>query len=335
MTFTSFRNGTAASATALLLAAAFTLSGPGSASAQTTSTRDAGTTSGTSGGSLSGSTSGSDSSAGLPNAIALTGVIRDFRERTASGGHADFERQPTRGFGHYVTQVSNNLDVDGKPEFKSTGYKRTKQAKDSSGRNVIGARDYIAARSGDQAGTVEKVEGGSLTTTENFAQWYRDTNGSNLSVPLAITLVRNPGTNMYTFNDRLDPTYSTTGGFFPINGQLMGNSGGTTPTQNFHFTYELDTSFVYKRGTGQVFTFTGDDDVWVFIDGKLVIDIGGVHAAVSQTIDVDRCSWLEDGQRYSLKFFFAERHRTQSNFRIDTSISLENAELPATSGLSD
>lgn len=319
------RTGPAASATALLIAAAMTM---------TASTVSAQTRTNT-GGSISAGNTNSDQYAGLPNSISLMGVVRDFKERKASGGHPDFELDPARGFGHYMGQVADTLDADGKPQFKSTGKKVTTQWRDSSQRNIMPPREYLGTRQGDSAGVAETQAGGSLTSEAAFRQWYRDTNGVNLSMPLSITLVRNPGTNTYTFNDRLDSTYSSLGGFFPINGQLFGNSGGSTPTQNFHFTYELDTTFVYRRGTNQVFTFTGDDDVWVFVDGKLVIDIGGIHSAVSQTIDLDRCTWLEDGRRYSLKFFFAERHRTQSNFRIDTSISLENARIPATSALND
>ena len=165
--------------------------------------------------------------------------------------------------------------------------------------------------------------------------WWRDVPGMNLSKPLSLTLTRASNSNVYTFNDQNDTLYKARGGFFPINGELWGNSGGSTPNTNFHFTFELDTTFIYKRGTGQVFTFIGDDDVFVFIDGKCVIDLGGVHSAVSQSVDLDKLPWLVDGQRYPLKFFFAERHRTQSNFRIETTLSLENAKLPESSALYD
>jgi len=73
----------------------------------------------------------------------------------------------------------------------------------------------------------------------------------------------------------------------------------------------------------------------LFIDGKLVVDIGGVHSAVSQTIDLDRLNWLVDGNKYNFKLFFAERHTTQSNVRIDTNLNLQNAALPASTGLYD
>lgn len=269
----------------------------------------------------------------LPQSLTLTGVVRDFRERTASGGHPDFERQPTAGFGHYTGMVADTLDGEGKPVFATTGFRVSSQARDAQGRQMMQPRSYIASRPGDVNASVATSPGGALTTAQNFAQWYRDVPNVNLSRPLAITLVRQANSNVYTFDDRSDALFRNRGGFFPINGELFGNSPNND--RNFHFTFELDTTFVYRRDSGQVFTFTGDDDVWVFIDNKLVIDLGGVHGAISQTINLDRLSWLQDGQRYSLKFFFAERHRTQSNFRMETTINLQNAELPPTSGLFD
>jgi fibro-slime domain-containing protein len=270
---------------------------------------------------------------GMPSTIRLTGVVRDFKERSVSGGHPDFELNPTRGFGHYINEVANELDADGKPVFRSTGNKVTSNWRDAQGRNRISPREYIATRSGDVNGAMETSAGGALTNADRFSQWFRDIAGVNMSAPLSLTLVRQSNSNVYSFNDRTDSFYQNRGGFFPINGELWGNSANDT--KNFHFTFELSTTFVFRAGSNQVFTFTGDDDVWVFVDNKLVIDIGGIHSAVSQTIELDRLNWLQDGQRYSLKFFFAERHRTQSNFRIDTTINLESAPLPTTAALYD
>jgi fibro-slime domain-containing protein len=276
-----------------------------------------------------------DLNSGLPLELKLSGVVRDFKERSVSGGHPDFERQPGAGFGHYAYIAGDTLDDEGKPTFNSVGRKVTAQFKDASGRNVPPPRSHMVPLSGGTNGTVSTSNGNAVISAESFAQWFRDVPNVNVSQPLQLTLVRQPGSRIYTFNDRTDANYSSLGGFFPINGQLFGNSGGSTPSRNHHFTFELSTEFVYKRNSGQIFTFTGDDDVFVYVDGKCVIDLGGVHGAISQTIDLDRLTWLEDGKKYSLKFFFAERHRTASNFRIDTTLELQNAELPATSGLYD
>jgi fibro-slime domain-containing protein len=277
----------------------------------------------------------SDPHANLPATLSLTGVVRDFRERSVTGGHPDFERQPSAGFGHYVNMVNDQLGSEGKPEMRGTsgGNKLNSNFRDSAGRNRINNKEYIASRSGDVNGSVANANGGALTTAANFDQWFRDVPGVNLSRQQTLTLVRQPNSNVYSFNDRTDAGFADRGGFFPINGELFGNSAGND--RNFHFTFELETQFIYERDKGQVFTFTGDDDVWVFIDGKLVVDIGGVHSAISQSIELDRLSWLQNGREYQLKFFFAERHRTQSNFRIDTTMVLRSIEPPATSALFD
>lgn len=277
-----------------------------------------------------------DPFASLPSSIQLTGVVRDFKERSVSGGHTDFERQPAGGFGHYLRIAQDQLDSEGKPAFRSAGFKVSTQWRDSAGRNRIEPKSYIASRSGDVNGAMASSTGGAVISADSFRQWWRDVPGVNVSRQLTLALVRQANTNIYTFNDRTDPTYSNKQGFFPINGELFGNSGGSgVANTNYHFTFELETTFVFQRNTGQVFTFTGDDDVLVFIDNKLVIDLGGVHGAISQSIDLDRLSWLQDGQSYPLKFFFAERHRTQSNFRIDTTLRLRNVDPPATTALFD
>ncbi len=257
--------------------------------------------------------------------IELTGVVRDFIEHSKPGGHPDFEVRPDSGFGHYTGNVASYLDADGKPVFVGNGHKIKAQWKNAQGQPIHPA--LYNPELGDIAGSYRTTDDGGIDSVESFSQWFRDVPGLNLSQPLSIELTRVGGT------DEL-PTYSyENNSFFPIDGQLFGNSGGS-PTHNFHFTFELHTEFTYLQGLGQTFSFFGDDDVWVYINDENVIDIGGIHSQVWQVVELDRLG-LTDGKTYPLDFFFAERHRTQSNFRIDTTLTLTNADLPTVSAAYD
>jgi fibro-slime domain-containing protein len=280
---------------------------------------------------VSTSNASDDAYAHLPDSLVLSGVVRDFEERSMPGGHVDFERRPASGFGHYMGNVSPQLDQDGKPAFVGGGFKVSQQWRDASGRPIHPS--LYDAELGDQAGAEGVTDDGGIDSADSFSQWFRNVPGVNMAKELPIKLVRQPGTNVYVFDDRNDPAFADKGGFFPVNGDLLGNSSGES--KNFHFTYELATTFIYQPDQGHVFKFRGDDDVWVFVNGQLAIDIGGVHSAVEQTIELDRLDHLKPNQVNTLHFFFAERHRTQSNFRIETTLNLRTAELPNTSHLLD
>lgn len=257
--------------------------------------------------------------------IQLTGVVRDFKERTKPGGHPDFERQPAGGFGQYSGNVAQQLGEDGKPVWTGNGKRVTKQWATAGGRPIC--YSLYSALNGDKVGTWGTSDTGGVQSAETFNQWFNDVPGVNLSMPLTVNLVRQAD-GSYVFDDKLDPAYDNLSGFFPIEGQLFGNPGGS-PNRNFHFTFELHTHFTYNAALNQTFRFIGDDDVWVFINGKKVIDLGGVHGATEQYVELNRLG-LEDGGTYPLDFFFAERHRTESNFRIQTNLILETAGVPTT-----
>ena len=151
-----------------------------------------------------------------------------------------------------------------------------------------------------------------FSNAANFNQWYNDVAGVNKTSTLAMTFNEtSPGIYQY-----INP------GFFPIDGQGWGNQGNA---HNYHFTLELATMFTYQAG--QTFSFTGDDDVWVFINGQRVIDLGGIHGADTEVVSLDTLG-LTAGNDYSFNFFFAERHLTQSNLSITTSIRLKPNDVP-------
>ncbi len=266
-----------------------------------------------------------------PDTIQATGVVRDFRERTVEGGHPDFENPPNPGLGRYAGNVAAALDPFNNPAFTGAGFKIASQWRDSENR-VICPSLYNEAL-GDTAGSAAQPSTAGITSAESFSQWFREQLGVNTSAPLTITLNRNPATGMYVFDDTEDPLYAYLGGFFPIDNQLFGNSGGS-PDHNYHFTFELQGDFVHDASQGYNFKFDGEGDIWVFINGQLVIDLVGVHAALDQYVDLARLN-LTDGETYPLHFFFAQRLRPQSHFRIETNIPINWIPYPLATGRYD
>lgn len=99
--------------------------------------------------------------------------------------------------------------------------------------------------------------------------------------------------------------------------------------RNQHFCFESHAKFTYKKG--QRFGVRGDDDIWIFIDGKLVIDLGGTHLAAPGYADLSRVKGkngepLVVGKSYDIDIFFCDRRTTMSNMNIFSNFYLDQSE---------
>jgi len=156
-------------------------------------------------------------------------------------------------------------------------------------------------------------QGKTTTGKVNFDQWYRDVEGVNMNFSQSLKMTRAADSTIWTYVNT---------NFFPIDGMGFGNYKNYG--HNFHFTMESHLEFDYVGG--EVFSFQGDDDLWIFINGKLAIDIGGVHDVIAKSVNLDEVAaqlGIEKGKTYSFDLFFAERHTIKSNFMFQTNINLE------------
>ena len=129
----------------------------------------------------------------------------------------------------------------------------------------------------------------------------------------------------------------------------QGDNIGLKHLRNYGLTMMGYAKFKYKEGNGEIFEFIGDDDMWIYIDGVLVVDLGGTHLAAygkvemdylaenghgchtgepladstasGQNCDLDDDGTWSNGSWHHLHFFYADRQTDGSNMKIHTTLS--------------
>ncbi len=250
------------------------------------------------------------------NTMALKAKVRDFKEgnpTSPENTHPHFNQGVSSCEAHVLG--INTVEAD-----LATG----------------GGKD--AAFPGDERGPTLSASmnadiGRCFSPADRFSDWFEDRSADiNRPFFMDMKFVQDDKTGFYQFREER---------FFPLdNGEAFRKSSasGSPPfgnlqtgikddvdlsTHDYGFTVEFHVLVTYHQGKGQFLALRGDDDLWAFVNGKRIIDLGGIHAAEQDSVNLDQRAGelgLSDGGKYALDFFFAERAVASSKLSITTNL---------------
>jgi fibro-slime domain-containing protein len=235
-------------------------------------------------------------------------IYRDFRY----GSPSDFEPGVNGPTAETVGVVEANLDKDGKPVFTGlTGlgvHIESKSTFEKWYRTTDGANHATAGKL-----ALWRLSSGAYVNRygANGEQWKAGVDGNPLFFPV----------DQDAFTPNTERNEAQIPGFYDLAVPYDVDGGGTRRRHNFSFTSEVRYWFKYEAGKTYKLDFVGDDDVWVFINRKLAVDLGGLHPPAAGTVTLDtstaaRLGGLATGSVYEVAVFQAERQTTASSYKL-------------------
>jgi len=269
---------------------------------------------------------------GLCEVVLLASTIHDFPNGTAANRQFGAGSGCGQGgWGVVKGMVESTLGADRKPVRSAydTGWNGIP--------NSWGGKEFGFRCEYDTGSNAEIGDSGIST------EWFRNVPGRNASTCRDIPLQLDSVNGTYAYQSKF---------FFPIDDFSRLSDGSPNPyfdqirgedqkLHNYAFCLESHGDFEYKKG--QSYDFTGDDDVWFFVNNQLVVDLGGIHPASSHSVLLDTIgrvitkrtvdwkdyydtTWndnrMVEGKTYTWDFFFCERNPAGSSMKMTTSMNM-------------